>query len=114
MGAVISGIIGALALNLINRLIADKQKKQLNTDKVEKRNEILNTQNEIIQVNKVKTEEIKYNVSTNIKKRHERAAQVMKESLDNISNNRNENKNDFGKMNSDLDALLEGGNLDEN
>lgn len=114
MGAVISGIIGALALNLINRLIADKQKKQLNTDKVEKRNEILNTQNEIIQVNKVKTEEIKYNVSTNIKKRHERAAQVMKESLDNISNNTNENKNDFGKMNSDLDALLEGGNLDEN
>lgn len=106
MGAVISGIIGALALNLINRLIADKQKKQLNSDKVDKRNEILDTQNELIEVNKEQVNKTKVTVSSNIKQRHAEAGKIIKESLDNIKNNRNDKENDFDSMNKNLDKLL--------
>ena len=49
-GAIISGIIGALALNLIDRIIANKKKSMLTAEKIYKSNEILTVQNQLIHV----------------------------------------------------------------
>lgn len=115
MGAVVSGIIGALALNLINRLIADKQKKVLEVDKIEKKNQILNTQGQIIEVGKAKLQSTKEQLAENIKERHTVAAEVMRDALENIRNNNDDESEmvdheaDFNDMNQQLDDLL-GGN----
>lgn len=49
-GAVTSGIIGALALNLIDRMIANKKRSLLTEAKISKSNEILALQDQLIHV----------------------------------------------------------------
>lgn len=116
MGALVSGIIGALALNLINRLIVEKQKKQLESDKIDKKNEIINTQGKIIEVGKARLQEEKQNVADSINERHSSSADIMKKSLENIftnSSTMNEDEEvnhdaEFEDMNEQLDDLLGG------
>lgn len=114
MGAVVSGIVGALALNLINRLIADKKRKQIEADKIDKKNEILETQGQIIEVGKVKLQVTKEETASQIKDRHESASAIMKESLENIKENSSDNSEsidhntDFQEIDAQLDELLGG------
>lgn len=114
MGAVVSGIVGALALNLINRLIADKKRKQIEADKIDKKNEILETQGQIIEVGKVKLQVTKEETASQIKDRHEFASAIMKESLENIKENSSDNSEsidhnaDFQEIGAQLDELLGG------
>lgn len=112
MGAVISGIIGALAIHLINKMIEKQQKEQLSADKVDKGNEILATQNEIINVNEQKLNATKEKVVSTVRKRHEAAAEVIRDSLEAIVNNNGEsNEEEFKQMNRKLNKLAEeGGN----
>ena len=110
VGAVAAGIIGALAINLLNNLIAKKQKAELLRDRVDKGNEVLSTQKKIIDLNEVKLETIKSGVSEEIKERHEEAAEIMRESIENVlSNNSESNDTEFRKINQRLDVLTEGG-----
>lgn len=114
MGAVVSGIIGALALNLINRLIADKKKKQLEADKIDKRNEVLETQGQLIEVGKAKLQKTKADTEETIKERHQEAATIMKDALDNIRANSETDEDvvdhdeDFKAMDEELNNLLGG------
>lgn len=110
VGAVAAGIIGALAINLLNNLIAKKQKAELLRDRVDKGNEVLSTQKKIIDLNEVKLETIKSGGSEEIKERHEEAAEIMRESIENVlSNNSESNDTEFRKINQRLDVLTEGG-----
>lgn len=84
MGAVVSGIIGAIAINLIDKA-TEKKRKQLNTEyQVEKANEILSTQQKIKIVNEVQLENDKDKAKSNISSRHQEAGEIMKESFSNI------------------------------
>lgn len=104
MGAVVSGIIGALAINLINRLIAKRQKAALNEEKVKKGNEILATQEKMMDVVIAKVNNTKANVSESIRMRHKEAANTMRNSLETIKKNEEsdfkdiDNREDFAKM----------------
>ena len=110
VGAVVAGIIGALAINLLNNLIAKKQKGELLREKVDKGNEILSTQGQMIDLNEAKLEETKAEVSGKIKERHEEAAGIMREAIEKvISNNSESNDTEFRKINKRLDVLTEGG-----
>lgn len=87
LGTVISGIIGALAINLINSMIAKKQKAELEKDMVDKKNDILATQEAIISNEIDRTNFIKDHVSSNISARHKEAGKMMKDSIKKVKEN---------------------------
>lgn len=108
MGAVVSGIVGALAIDLINRLIAKKQKQVLAGERIGKANEVLSTQNKIIEVKSGKLKATKADAAASMKERHSEAAKIMKDSIQNIINNDAEsNEEDFKQINKRLDSLAE-------
>lgn len=86
-GALVSGLIGALALNLIDRVVATKM-KTLNTQlQVNKKGEIIRTQEKLINVVGRKVESTRVTTYTDIRERHQVAADSIKDSLQTILNN---------------------------
>ena len=80
LGALISGIIGALALNIIDRKIANKQKKLNLSQQHDQRNEILKTQETLLAVSGVQLNKLKANTAQEIVERHTEAADKAHES----------------------------------
>lgn len=86
-GAVVAGIIGAIAINLIEKQI-EKSIKRDNIDaQIKKGNEILNLQHQVQVVSEVKLEHVKTSVAHDIHARHVTAANEMKNSVENIRAN---------------------------
>ena len=110
--SLVSGIIGALALNLIDRLIS-KKLKQINVEKqISVKNEILVTQEKLIQLAEVKTTAKADQVYANIEERHKRAASEMKQILTKIADEyiekvekESENKGTLDEISNMLDNL---------
>jgi hypothetical protein len=84
LGAVVAGIAGALVLNLIDKLIAKKKKQEITEKQIDKGNEVLAKQAQVIAVNQEQLRRTKNRTGETIKARHEAAAEVMKEATDNI------------------------------
>lgn len=107
MGAVVAGIIGALAIDLINRLIAKKQKQMLEAERIDKANAVLATQDKIIARDIDKLNSEKEDISSSISNRHNEAGKIMKEALDNIVNNDGEsNDEELRNIRKRLDSLV--------
>lgn len=87
LGALVSGLIGALALNLIDRAIAKKMKDLNLQQQIQKRNDIIQTQGELIEVTKNRVQQTKDNTVNHIKERHAEAAEEMKDDIQQILNN---------------------------
>lgn len=87
LGALVSGLIGALALNQIDRLIAKKLKRINTQQQIEKRNEILATQGQQNKVAAKKVEKTRDKTITSIKERHAAAAEIIEESIKKIMSN---------------------------
>jgi hypothetical protein len=110
MGAVVAGIIGAIAINLIEKAIEKQRKAEIVDEQVDKGNEILVIQREIRHLNEEKLAHTKEQVTSTIKERHAEAANYIKESMDSIFDDegeQNNNQDKFDEMNSLLDELLE-------
>ncbi len=90
LGALVSGLIGALALNLIDRIISKKLKRINEKQQIDKRNDILATQDKLIKVVEVKTGVTREKVTNNIKERHKNAAESIKSSIERIKKNSEE------------------------
>lgn len=113
LGALVSGIIGAIALNLINKAIANKQKALNKEQQFEKKNEILALQNKAIVVAETQFEHTKGNFTSNTKQRHEEAEKIIRQSLQNTIDNVKssastpvvDNKEDFDQLFDELDNL---------
>lgn len=113
LGALVSGIIGAIALNLINKAIANKQKALNKEQQFEKKNEILALQNKAIEIAETQFEHTKGNFTSNTKQRHEEAEKIIRQSLqktiDNVKSSATtpvaNNKEEFDKLFDDLDNL---------
>lgn len=86
-GAVVAGIIGAIAINIIGKRIEKSQKSENIEAQVNRGNEILYIQHQVNAVSEAKLEQTKTNVVNNIKERHVAAASIMTESLKNIAAN---------------------------
>ena len=87
LGAVVAGIIGAIAINIIEKQI-EKSMKQDNVDaQIEKGNEILRTQHQLQAVNEVKLDHTKETTVQNIHDRHVAAANMTADSVENIRKN---------------------------
>jgi methyl-accepting chemotaxis protein len=121
LGALVSGLIGALALNLIDKLIAKKLKKINTQQQIEKKNEILATQGQLIKVVEKKVEKTRNDTISSIKGRHAEAADIMKDSISKIMSNSedidaesiedaeiiDENENGSSKNNDALDSIFD-------
>lgn len=84
MSAMVSGILGAIVLNLIDKFIAKRLHNELVIQQIDKSNEILKTQSELINVVGNKLDNSKNNVKSSIINRHLEANKTIEDSLANI------------------------------
>lgn len=87
LGAVVAGIIGAIVINLLDKLIAKKREKEVQAEAIAKGNQIISTQHQIQIVNEVRLERDKDRIHTDISGRHQSAASVMRDAYGNIMEN---------------------------
>lgn len=87
LGAVVVGIIGAIAINIIEKQIEKSMKRENVDAQINKGNEILRTQHQLQVVNEAKLDHTKAIAAQNIHERHSAAANMMAESVENIRNN---------------------------
>lgn len=105
-GAVISGLIGAIALNMINKLIAKKQKSDLRSQAIDKNNQILRKQEIQIALGKKILEDESKEVMNKIDNRHREANKITQEALEKIFTPVPESKYSISEMQADLEDLL--------
>lgn len=86
LASLVSGLIGAIVLNLIDKLIAKKLKEISNAEIVEKNNEIINIQDEIIDVNEAELVHTRTSVANNIIQNHVELNNVIEEAEKEIYN----------------------------
>ena len=101
-GAVISGIIGALALDFIDRMVAKKLQKENAIKTFDTRNTILTTQTLAIQVATVNTAEVKNTTAMSIIDRHNEAGNIARE----IINKTDKTSTDTDNTNDRIRKLL--------
>ena len=117
LGSLISGLVGAIVLNLIDRLIATKLRSESNKDIIEKQNDVVNIQQIQKVVAEKKVEKTKATGSSEIRKRHEFVREHIETALERLADKPNttttkdviiitENSDDFSKMQKDLEDLL--------
>lgn len=87
MGALVSGIIGAIAINLIDKLITKKLKNNNIVRQIETGSKVLNLQSQLYEVKKQKKEHIKEECASAVNNRHEEASEIIIDSLTQIQKN---------------------------
>ena len=108
MGATLSGIIGAFVLKMIDQQIVDRQIADLNSERIDQKNEMLVIQDQLLDVKNVKLEVEKNTIINTIKERHDIAATMMKEKLSDIfAESTRDDKSDFDEIDALLQELLD-------
>lgn len=87
LGAVVAGIIGAIAINIIEKQIEKSMKRENVDTQITKGNEILRTQHQLRVVSEAKLDHTKSVVVQNIHEHHSVAANIMAKSVENIRKN---------------------------
>lgn len=87
LGAVVAGIIGAIAINIIEKQIEKSMERENVDAQIKKGNEILRTQHQLQTVNEVKLNHAKAETAQNVRDRHVAAANMMAESVEHIRTN---------------------------
>lgn len=87
LGAVVAGIIGAIAINIIEKQVEKSMKRENVDARITKGNEILRTQHQLQAVNEAKLDHTKSTAAQNIHERHSAAANMMADSVENIRKN---------------------------
>lgn len=112
LAGITSGIIGAIALNYIDNLIADKQISEVNGAIFDKNNAVLVKQYQLIDVNGQILEDTKADVLSSIFNRHNQANNTINNALDNIYDDSeiitedDETTQKFKNMNKKFDDLF--------
>ena len=105
MGAVVCGVIGAIAINLINKFVATQQEQDNLISTIEKQHEVLEVQQGLISVQIGQLNRAEQKASQSISARHREADAIIQESLDKIMDSSISEKQ---KMNDDeLECLLQ-------
>ncbi|MDE5793420.1 MAG: cation diffusion facilitator family transporter [Muribaculaceae bacterium] len=84
LGGLISGIIGAIALNLIDKWIAKKQKNIKTGEIIHQKSKILDVQNKLIVVSEAHLEKSKLDTAQEIVVRHQAVADLAKSKISEI------------------------------
>lgn len=82
--SLVSGLVGAIVINLIDKLIAKKQKAEIQAVAIEKGNQIISKQHQMQIVNDALLKRDKENTQSNVSERHQEAASIMKDAYENV------------------------------
>lgn len=108
LASLLTGLVGAIVINLIDKFIAKKQKAYAQAAIVENGNIIIEKQHQLRIVNEVLLERDKDNTRFNIMERHQEASHIMKNSYNNIMEDFVEDftckENIYGKNNFVIDS----------
>lgn len=85
MGAVISGVAGALVLNMLDSIIAKQSREAITQKQIESGNTVVNTQAQLIALNDEKITRKQMIISESIAARHKKAAEIIGEVFDEIN-----------------------------
>lgn len=107
MSALTSGIVGALAINMIDKVVAKKQKADITKRQIAKGNEIVNTQNRLKIFKREKHNVTKREVSSSIIERHQEAGEIIRDALNNIFNEDDCFEEDYSDYNNDNQAKFD-------
>ena len=88
-GALISGRSGALALNLIDKMIAKKQRSINQSQQINKKNDIINSQEQILVVTAAQAANDKKDTAQNVMNRHQEANDIIEKSTSSVDENLN-------------------------
>ena len=105
MGAIVCGVIGAIAINLINKYVAEQQKRDNLDAQVEKKTEVLSVQEELIDVKERKLRDTQQRIVYGMIERHKEVderLEAIKEDAANASVAEMQNMN-----NEELSRLLQ-------
>lgn len=106
LASLVSGIIGAIIINLIDKIIQKSQKSDIAKCQINKSNDVLNLQHQVLIVSEAKFENDKANAINNIKEHHIIAKNMMDEYLKNIDKNCQEDESINNTLD-DIDNLFE-------
>lgn len=117
LGSLVSGLVGAIVLNLIDRFIAKKLRSETTKEIIEKQNNVVNIQQLQKYVAESKVEKSKTVASSEITERHKFVKEQIETALGRETNNTDsktfdnaiiitENSDDFSEMQKDLEDLL--------
>lgn len=81
MGALVSGILGAIALNMIDKFIARRLEQEAVKEQITKGNEIIATQYQLKAIREEEMQRNKHDIINSIRDRHLMAADKMRESI---------------------------------
>lgn len=117
LSSLVSGLVGAIVLNLIDKFIAKKLKGEKDQQIIDRKNEIINIQQVQLLVAENRVVSLKENVMSEILENHALEKDIMQQSLNKIfdddkakdsknKNNIGENQSDLVQMQNDLEDLL--------
>lgn len=108
LASVLSGVVGAIVINRIDLYIAKRQRNENLDNQIEKKNEILATQDKLLEVKIEKTEKIKEAAAASVVHRHQQASEAISEALTTIyREDSDDNEPQFDSINASLNSLLE-------
>ena len=102
MGATVAGIAGAFVLKLIDQMIVDKQIDELTNKKIDKYNDKLIVQDQMNAVGMALVRVDKMESLSQMEDRHHQAAEIMRDELSFLLEEKEKNDNEF----TESDALL--------
>ena len=102
MGATVAGIAGAFVLKLIDQMIVDKQIDELTNKKIDKYNDKLIVQDQMNAVGMALVQVDKMESLSQMEDRHHQAAEIMRDELSFLLEEKEKNDNEF----TEIDALL--------
>ena len=102
MGATVAGIVGAFVLKLIDKMIVDKQIDELTNKKIDKYNDKLIVQDQMNAVGMALVQVDKMESLSQMEDRHHQAAEIMRDELSFLLEEKEKNDNEF----TEIDALL--------
>lgn len=106
MGAIVCGVIGAIAINLINKYIAKQQKNDNLGAQIDKKNEILAVQDKLLGVKGEKLDATQQEAIQNITDRHKVTGVQLGEILESVLDPAVSEAQDL--CNEELDRMLQG------
>lgn len=106
LASLVSGLVGAITINLIDKFIANKQRSDVTAQQIDAGNEALNLQRKIQAVNEAKLDHVVASTEVTIGSRHAEAANIMRDSLENIAANCKEDKS-IAKTQDEIGKLFE-------
>lgn len=106
LGAIVAGIVGAIAINLLQKKIEEAKKSEIVAEQIDTGNEALNLQRKIQAVNEARLDHVVASTEATIKERHADAANIMRDTLEKIATNCKEDES-IAKTQDEIDKLFE-------